>query len=51
MLSSPLILRNEDFPLTDPYDIMKTLEHSLDLVIIGGYRGMEGALLVSLVDG
>ncbi|HCH33301.1 MAG TPA: threonylcarbamoyl-AMP synthase, partial [Oceanospirillaceae bacterium] len=36
MLSSSLILPNEEFPLTDPYDIRQTLEHSLDLIIDGG---------------
>lgn len=51
MLSSSLILPNEDVPLTDPYDIRQTLEHSLDLIIDGGYCGMEVTSLVSLVDG
>jgi tRNA threonylcarbamoyl adenosine modification protein (Sua5/YciO/YrdC/YwlC family) len=51
MLSSSLILPHEDTPLTDPYDIRKTLEHSLDLIIDGGYCGMEVTSLVSLVDG
>jgi len=51
MLSSSLILPNEEFPLTDPYDIRQTLEHSLDLIIDGGYCGMEVTSLVSLVDG
>ena len=51
MLSSSLILPTEEFPLTDPYDIRQTLEHSLDLIIDGGYCGMEVTSLVSLVDG
>jgi len=51
MLSSSLILPNEEFPLTDPYDIRQTLEHSLDLIIDGGYCGMGVTSLVSLVDG
>ena len=51
MLSSSLILPNEDYPLTDPYDIRQTLEHSVDLIIDGGYCGMEVTSLVSLVDG
>jgi len=51
MLSSSLILPKEEFPLTDPYDIRQTLEHSLDLIIDGGYCGMEVTSLVSLVDG
>ena len=51
MLSSSLILPNEDVPLTDPYDIRQTLEHSLDLIIDGGYCGMEVTSLVSILDG
>jgi len=51
MLSSSLILPNEEFPLSDPYDIRQTLEHSLDLIIDGGYCGMGVTSLVSLVDG
>ena len=51
MLSSSLILPNEELPLIDPYDIRQTLEHSLDLIIDGGYCGMEVTSLVSLVDG
>jgi len=51
MLSSSLILPNEEFPLSDPYDIRQTLEHSLDLIIDGGYCGIGVTSLVSLVDG
>ena len=51
MLSSSLILPNEELPLIDPYDIRQTLEHSLDLIIDGGYCGMEVTSVVSLVDG
>jgi tRNA A37 threonylcarbamoyladenosine synthetase subunit TsaC/SUA5/YrdC len=51
MLNSSLILPNQDVPLTDPYDIGATLEYSLDLIIDGGYCGMEVTSLVSLVDG
>jgi tRNA threonylcarbamoyl adenosine modification protein (Sua5/YciO/YrdC/YwlC family) len=39
LMSSTLILPEDDMPLTDPYDIRDTLEHSLDLVIDGGYCG------------
>ena len=51
MLTSSLLLPGEEFPMTDPYDIRQTLEHSLDLIIDGGYCGMEETSLVSLVDG
>ncbi len=48
LMSSTLILPGEDMPLTDPYDIRDTLEHSLDLVIDGGYCGFEPTTVVDL---
>ena len=35
-------------PLTDPYDIRDTLEHSLDLIIDGGYCGFEPTTVVDM---
>jgi tRNA A37 threonylcarbamoyladenosine synthetase subunit TsaC/SUA5/YrdC len=40
----------EETPLSDPYDIRKTLEHSLDLVIDGGYCGYEATTVLDLTD-
>ena len=48
LMSSTLILPGEDMPLTDPYDIRDTLEHSLDLIIDGGYCGFEPTTVVDL---
>ena len=48
LMSSTLILPEDDMPLTDPYDIRDTLEHSLDLVIDGGYCGIEPTTVVDL---
>jgi tRNA threonylcarbamoyl adenosine modification protein (Sua5/YciO/YrdC/YwlC family) len=48
LMSSTLILPGEDMPLTDPYDIRDTLEHSLDLIIDGGYCGIEPTTVVDL---
>ena len=48
LMSSTLILPGEDMPLTDPYDIRDTLEHSLDLIIDGGYCGYEPTTVVDL---
>lgn len=48
LMSSTLILPGGDMPLTDPYDIRDTLEHSLDLVIDGGYCGFEPTTVVDL---
>jgi tRNA threonylcarbamoyl adenosine modification protein (Sua5/YciO/YrdC/YwlC family) len=48
MMTSTLILPNETQPLTDPYDIRETLEHQLELVIDGGFCGMEATTVVDM---
>ncbi|MCP5214119.1 MAG: threonylcarbamoyl-AMP synthase [Pseudomonadales bacterium] len=50
MMSSSLILPGQDLPLTEPYDIREVLEHSVDLVIDGGYCGMEATTVVNLIE-
>lgn len=51
LLTSSLILAGETEPLTDPYDIRDRLEHQVDLVIDGGYCGLEPTTVVDLRDG
>ena len=48
LMTSSLILPGETVPLTDPYDIRETLEHQLELVIDGGYCGMEPTTVIDL---
>lgn len=48
LMSSSLIVPGDTDPLTDPYDIRETLEHQLELVIDGGYCGMEPTTVVDL---
>lgn len=50
LMSVSLILPGEDMPMTDPYDIRDTLQHELDLVIDGGFCGMEPTTVIDLVD-
>lgn len=50
LMSVTLIMPGDDLPLIDPYDIRETLEHDVDLVIDGGYCGMEPTTVVDLVD-
>jgi tRNA threonylcarbamoyl adenosine modification protein (Sua5/YciO/YrdC/YwlC family) len=50
LMSVTLIMPGDEYPLIDPYDIRKTLEHSVDLVIDGGYCGMEATTVVDLAD-
>jgi tRNA threonylcarbamoyl adenosine modification protein (Sua5/YciO/YrdC/YwlC family) len=51
LMSVTMMLPGETLPLTDPYDIKQTLEHELDLIIDGGYCGMEPTSIIDLVDG
>lgn len=48
LMSVTMILPGEEMPLTDPYDIRETLEHELDLVIDGGYCGMEATSVIDM---
>ena len=50
LMSVTLIMPGDEYPLIDPYDIRKTLEQSVDLVIDGGYCGMEATTVVDLAD-
>lgn len=50
LMSVTLIMPGEELPLIDPYDIREVLEHEVDLVIDGGYCGMEATTVVDLVD-
>ena len=51
LMSVTLIMPGEEFPMIDPYDIRDTLQHEVDLVIDGGYCGLEPTTVVDLADG
>ena len=51
MLSSTLLLPGEDMPMTDPYEIRDVLEHQVDLIVDGGYCGIEPTTVVHLEEG
>jgi|TARA_R100001244_G_scaffold67607_2_gene55351 tRNA threonylcarbamoyl adenosine modification protein (Sua5/YciO/YrdC/YwlC family) len=48
IMSSTLILPGDEDPMTDPYDIRETLEHELDLIIDGGFCGLEATTVVNM---
>lgn len=50
LMSTTLILPEEDMPMTDPYEIRSLLEHQLDLVIDGGFCGFEPTSVINLSD-
>lgn len=50
LMSSTLILPNEDMPLTDPNEIREQLEHQVDLVIDGGHCGIEPTTVIDMTE-
>lgn len=48
LMSSTLIMPGDDVPLTDPYDMRQLLEHEVDLIIDGGYCGIEPTTVVDM---
>ena len=50
LMSVSLIMPGEDLPLIDPYEIRELLEHEVDLVIDGGWCGMEPTTVVDLAE-
>ena len=50
MMSVSLIMPGETLPMTDPYEIRDCLAGQVDLIIDGGYCGMEPTTVVELFD-
>ena len=50
LMSSTLILPGEEYPMTDPLEIRDLLEHQVELVIDGGFGGIEPTTVVDLED-
>lgn len=51
LMSSTLILPGDDLPLSDPEEIRSRLEHDVELVIDGGFCGLDATTVVELEDG
>jgi tRNA threonylcarbamoyl adenosine modification protein (Sua5/YciO/YrdC/YwlC family) len=50
LMSVTLIMPGEELPLIDPYEIRGLLEHEVDVVIDGGYCGMDATTVVDLAE-
>lgn len=48
LMSSTLILPEEDMPMTEAYEIREVLEHQVDLIIDGGHCGIEPTTVVDM---
>jgi len=51
LMSSTLILPGSDMPETEANDIREKLEREVDLVIDGGYCGLEPTTVIDMVEG
>ncbi len=50
LMTTSLIMPGETMPLSDPYDIRQMLEHQLDLVVDGGYCGIEATTVINMTE-
>src|SRR5690606_22417460 len=48
LMTSSLILPGDMLPLTDPYEIRILLEHQVEMVVDGGFCGLEPTTVVDL---
>jgi len=48
IMSSTLLLPGDEQPMTDPAEIRQRLQHAVDVVIDGGYCGLEPTSVVDL---
>jgi tRNA threonylcarbamoyl adenosine modification protein (Sua5/YciO/YrdC/YwlC family) len=51
LMSATLILPGETLPLSDPQEIRRRLEHDVDLVIDGGFCGLEPTTVIEIENG
>lgn len=51
LLTSTLLLPDEEQPMLDAWEIRERLEHELDLVIDGGHCGFEPTTVIDLTSG
>lgn len=50
LMSVTLIMPGDEFPLTDPDDIRQLLEKRVDVIVDGGYCGLEPTTIVDLTE-
>ncbi|MBA4502508.1 L-threonylcarbamoyladenylate synthase [Marinobacterium marinum] len=50
IMSTSLILPDEELPLTDPYEMRDLLQQQVDLIIDGGYCGMEATSVINMIE-
>ncbi|MFZ3022403.1 L-threonylcarbamoyladenylate synthase [Pseudomonas sp.] len=48
LMSVSLIMPGDAEPLSDPYEMRQVLEHHVDLIIDGGFGGLEASTVINL---
>lgn len=48
LIASTLILPGDEMPMNEPWEIRDRLEHQVDLIIDGGYVGLEQTTVIDL---
>jgi len=51
LMSVSLVMPGDSLPLSDPYEMRDRLEKQVDLIIDGGYGGLEASTVINLADG
>ena len=51
LMSVTLIMPGESLPMSDPYEMRQLLEHHVDLILDGGFGGLEASTVVNLAEG
>lgn len=51
VMSTSLILPNEDQPLHDPFEMRSRLNNQVDLIVDAGFCGLEATTVIDLVEG
>ena len=50
MVSSTLLMPGDELPMGEPWEIREMLEQQVDLIIDGGYAGIEETTVIDLSD-
>lgn len=50
MVSSTLLMPGDELPMNEPWEMRDILEHHVDLIIDGGYAGIEETTVIDLSD-
>jgi tRNA threonylcarbamoyl adenosine modification protein (Sua5/YciO/YrdC/YwlC family) len=48
LMSVTLIMPGDEYPLSDPWEIREALDHHVDIIVDGGYCGLEPTTVVDM---